>query len=110
LSCEVKHEEKWSLVSNIEILITSQVLHFGVTKKDTCLLFHIHVLNLFTSWSNLRFDQDSNGRKIQKKHKNEKPKHIVFLCHTSTKQGLSVARRRPFSVSRLIEKSSPIIL
>jgi hypothetical protein len=25
--------------------------------------FHFHVLNLFKSWSNLGFDQDSNGHK-----------------------------------------------
>jgi hypothetical protein len=42
-------------------------LHFGVTTKDTCLIFHIHVLNLFKSWSNLGFDQDSNGHKNSKK-------------------------------------------
>ena len=73
----------------------SQELHFGVTKKDTCLLFHIHVLNLFKSWSNLGFDQDSNGHKNSKKNqKNEKPKHIVFLCHIVSiqvdKQGLDI--------------------
>ena len=59
---------------------SSQELHFGVTTKDTCLLFHIHVLNLFKSWSNLGFDQDSNGHNL-KKTKNEKPRHIVFLCY-----------------------------
>ena len=37
-------------------------LHFGVTTKDTCLLFHIQVLNLFKSWSKLGFGQDSNGQ------------------------------------------------
>ena len=41
----------------------SQKLHFGVTKKDPGLLFHFHGLNLFKSWSNLGFDQDSNGHK-----------------------------------------------
>ena len=41
-------------------------LHSGVTTKDTCLLFHIHVLNLFKSWSNLGFDQDSNGHNLKK--------------------------------------------
>ena len=41
-------------------------LHFGVTMKDTCLIFHIHVLNLFKSWSNLGFDQDSNGQNFKK--------------------------------------------
>jgi hypothetical protein len=41
-------------------------LHFGVTKKDICLIFHIHVFNLFKSGSNLGFDQDSNGHKIKK--------------------------------------------
>jgi hypothetical protein len=47
----------------------SQVLHFGVTKKDRCLIFHIHDLNLFKSWSTLGFDQDSNGHKNSKKIK-----------------------------------------
>ena len=45
----------------------SQKLHFGVTKKDPGLLFHFHVLNLFKSWSNLGFDQDSNGHKNSEK-------------------------------------------
>ena len=54
-----------------------------MTKKDPGLLFHFHVLKLFKSWSNLGFDQYSNGHKNSKKYqKNEKPKHIVFLCHT----------------------------
>ena len=66
-------------VSNMEISRTSQKLHFRVTKKDTGLPFNFHVLNLFKSWLNLGFDQHLNGQKIQKK--NEKPKHIVFLCH-----------------------------
>ena len=79
----------------MEISKTSQEHHFGETKKDTGLLFHIHVLNLFKSWSNLGFDQDSNGQKIKKKiRKNEKPKHIVFLCHIVSiqvdKQGLDI--------------------
>ena len=66
----------------MEISKTSQNLHLRVTKKDPGLPFHFHVLNLFKSWSNLGFDQDSNGRKNSKKNqKNEKPKHIVFLCH-----------------------------
>ena len=38
-----------------------------VTKKDTGLPFHFHVLNLFKSWSNLGFDQDSNGHQNLKK-------------------------------------------
>ena len=63
MSYEVKHEEKWFLVSNMEISKTSQKLHFRVTKKDPGLPFHFHVLNLFKSWSNLGFDQDSNGHK-----------------------------------------------
>ena len=59
-----------------------------MTKKDPGLLFHIHVLNFFKSWSNLRFDQDSNGHKNSKKNKkNEKPNNIVFLCHTVSIQG-----------------------
>ena len=71
-----------------------QDLHFGVTKKDICLFFHIHVLNLFKSLSNLGFDQDSNGQKIKKNHKNEKQKYIAFLCHIVSiqvdKQGLDI--------------------
>src|SRR5215217_2234046 len=75
-------------VSNIEITRTSQkLLHFRVTTKDTDFPFHFHVLNLFKSWSNQGFDQDSNGpknlEKIQKE--NEKPKHIAFLCHMYSK-------------------------
>jgi hypothetical protein len=49
----------------------SQELHIGVTKKDICLIFHIHVLNLIKSWSSLGFDQDSNGHKNSKKMKNQ---------------------------------------
>jgi hypothetical protein len=60
----IKHEEKWFWVSNMEISRTSQKLHFRVTKKDPGLPFHFHVLNLFKYWSNLGFDQDSNGHKI----------------------------------------------
>ena len=68
MSYEVKHEEKWFWVSNMEISKTSQKLHFRVTKKDICLIFPIHVLlNLFKSWSNLGFDQDSNGHKNSEK-------------------------------------------
>jgi hypothetical protein len=47
----------------MEISRTSQKIHFRVTKKDPCLPFHFHVLNLFKSWLNLGFDQDSNGHK-----------------------------------------------
>jgi len=42
------------------------LVHFGVTKKDPCLLIRFHVLNLSKSWSNLGFDQDSNAQKIKK--------------------------------------------
>ena len=69
------------------------MVHFGVTKKDPGLLIRFHVLNLSKSWSNLGFDQDSNGQK-NKKQKNEKPNHIVFLCHIVSikvdKQGLDL--------------------
>ena len=37
---------------------------FILAKKDPGLPFHFHVLNLFKSWSNLGFDQDSMGIKI----------------------------------------------
>ena len=72
MSYEVKYEEKWFWVSNMEISKTSQKLHFRVTKKDPGLPFHFHVLNLFKSWSNLGFDQDSNGHKNSKKSKKVK--------------------------------------
>jgi hypothetical protein len=66
----------------MEISKTSQKLHFRVTKKDTGFHFHFHDLYLFKSWSNLGFDQDSNVHQNSiKNQKNEKPKHIVFLCH-----------------------------
>ena len=66
-----------------------------MTKKDTGFPFHFHVLYLFKSWSNLGFDQDSNVHQNSKKNqKNEKPKHIVFLCHIVSiqvdKQGLDI--------------------
>src|SRR5215208_3940950 len=84
-SYEVKHEEKWFWVSSMEIS-KNQKLHFRATKKDRCLSFHFHVLNLFKSWSNLGFDQDSNGHKnSDKKLKNEKPKHIAFLIMSYSK-------------------------
>ena len=56
----------------MEISKTSQKLHFGVTKKDPGLIFHFHVLNLFKSWSNLAFDQDSSGHKNLKKSKKKR--------------------------------------
>ena len=73
----------------------SQKLHFGVTKKDPGLLFHFHVFNLFKSWSNLGFDQDSNGHKNSKKNrKSKKQKQVFFLCHIVSiqvdKQGLDI--------------------
>ena len=70
MSYEVKHEEKWFWVSNMEISKTSQKLHFRVTKMDTCFPFHFHVLNLFKlSWSNLGFDKIQMGIKIKKSEK-----------------------------------------
>ena len=61
MSYEVKHEEKWFWVSNMEISKTSQKAHFRVTKKDPCLPLHFHILILFKSLSSLGFDQDTNG-------------------------------------------------
>jgi hypothetical protein len=55
---------------------------FGVTKKDRCLIFHIHDLNLFKSWPNLEFDQDSNGHKNSKNQKKyEKPRsyYVIYI-------------------------------
>jgi hypothetical protein len=67
LNYEVNHEEKWFWVSNMKISKTSQkMVHIRVTKKDPGLPFRFHILYLFKSWSNLGFDQDSNGHKIQK--------------------------------------------
>ena len=68
----------------MKISRTSQkLLHFRVTKKDPGLPFHFHILYLFKFWSNLGFDQYSNGHKNSgKNQKIDKPKHIAFLCHT----------------------------
>jgi hypothetical protein len=55
----------------MEISKTYQKLHFRASKKDRCLSFHFHVLNLFKSWSNLGFDQDSNGHKNSDKKSKE---------------------------------------
>ena len=68
----------------------SFILEWLINKKDdTGSPSHFHVLNLFKSWSNLGFDQDTNGHK---KMKNKK--HIVFLCHIVSikvdKQGLDI--------------------
>ena len=64
-----------------------------MTKKDAGFPFHFHVLNLFKSWSNLGFDQDSNGHKNSKKMKNQST-YIAFLCHIVSiqvdKQGLDI--------------------
>ena len=94
MSYEVKHEEKWFLVSNMEISKTSQELHFAVTKKDPGLLFHFHVLNLFKSCSNLGFDQDSNGHKNLKKMKkwntNAHSLLMSYSKHSIDKQGLDI--------------------
>jgi hypothetical protein len=60
----------------------SQKLHFGVTKKDTGLPFHFHVLNLFKYWLSLGFDQDQMGIKIQKKSKKMKTKaHSIIMSY-----------------------------
>jgi hypothetical protein len=79
----------------MEISKTSQKLHFRVTKKDpdrAYILFSYFKLVQILVKPYLGFDQDSNGHKISKK--NEKPKHIAFLCHiVSTqvdKQGLDI--------------------
>ena len=59
-----------------------------MTKKDPGLLIRFHVYNLSKSWSN------KIGRKLKKKQKIGKPKHIVFLCHVVSikvdKQGLDI--------------------
>ena len=54
----------------------------------------------------LRFDQNSNEhKKFKKNRKNEKPPHIVLLCHILTiqvdKQGLH-GFRRDIHVSQVI--------
>ena len=67
----------------MEISRTSQKLHFRVTKMDPGLPFHFHVLNLFKSWSNLGFYQDSNGHKIQKKSEKLKTKaHSLLMSYS----------------------------
>ena len=82
----------------MEISRTSQKLHFRVTKKDPCLPFHCHILNLFKYLSNLGFDQKiPMCIKFKKNQKNEKPKHIVFLCHIVSiqvdKQGIDIFKQ-----------------
>src|SRR5215212_5430803 len=74
----------WFLVSNMEIQKPSQELHFEVTKKHTCLLFHIHVFNLFKSWWNQGFDKDSNGYKNSKKTRSSL---MLYSKHSIKKQG-----------------------
>ena len=67
----------------MEIWKTSQKLHSRVTKKDPGLPFHFHVLNWFKSWSNLGFDQDSNGHKKFKKWKKWKTKaHSLIMSNS----------------------------
>ena len=69
--------------STMEISRTSQKLHFRVTKKDPCILFHFHVLNLFKSLSNLGFDEDTNGW-AQNSKKSEKWKtksHSLLMSY-----------------------------
>ena len=60
---EVKHEEKWFFGFKHGNFKNLPKLHFRVTKKDTSLPFHFHVLNLFKlSWSNLGFDKIQMGK------------------------------------------------
>jgi hypothetical protein len=54
---------------------THTKLPFGVTKKDPC--FHFHVSKIFKCWSKLGL----TNIQITIKNKNDKPTHIVFLCH-----------------------------
>jgi hypothetical protein len=61
----------------MEISKTSQKLHFRVTKKDTGLPFHFHVLNLFKSWAKLGFERDSNG------YKKIKNAHSLFMSYNA---------------------------
>jgi hypothetical protein len=98
MSYEVNHEEKWFLGFkhwDFKNPPKSFILEW-LARKDPGLPFHFHVIDLFKSWSNLGFDQDSNGHKHSKKSKNQKPKlaHIVFLCHIVRievdKQGLDI--------------------
>ena len=81
ISCDIaktqtmrsKVEEKWFWNCNMKFSKTSQKLHFGVTKKDPCLVFHFHVLNLFKCWSNLgltEFEITIINSKIIEKLKN----------------------------------------
>jgi hypothetical protein len=65
----------------MEISKTSQKLHFRVTKKDPALPFHFHVLNLFKSWSNLGFDQDSNVHQNSKKKLKTKA-HSLLMSYS----------------------------
>ena len=67
----------------MEISKTSQKLHFRVTKKDPGLPFHFHVFNLLKFWSNLRFNQDSNGHKNSEENQKIKTKaHRLLMSYT----------------------------
>jgi hypothetical protein len=50
----------------MEISKTLSRASFWSDYEGYMLNFHIHVLNLFKSWSNLGFDQDSNGHNLKK--------------------------------------------
>ena len=69
----------------MKISKTSPMLHVGVTKKDPGLHFHFHVQNLFKFQSKLGLTEHENEHnKFKKKFKNEKPVHIILLCHILT--------------------------
>jgi hypothetical protein len=74
---------------------THTKLPFGVTKKDAGLVFYFHVSKMFKCWSKLGLTNIQISIKNSKKFKkNEKPAHIVFLCHILTiqvdKQGVHI--------------------
>ena len=79
-----KVREKWVLNCNMKFSKTSQKLRFGVTKKDPCLVFYFHVLNLFKYWSNLGLTDFEITIKIQKLSKNWKTDaHSLLMSYTN---------------------------
>src|SRR5215203_3460593 len=66
------------------------------------------LLNLFKSWSNLGFDQDSNGHKYSEKTKNGKSRHIVLLCHIYSKHSIKlITRSRHIQTRKIMYQATP---
>ena len=80
-----------------------------MTKKDSGLVFHFHVLNLFKCWSNLGLTNIKISIIFLNNQKIEKPAHIVLICRILTtqvdKQGLDTFEQK-MHVSGVISENS----